>query len=381
MAEYPNIYYKIIDGDYEEIKKYFSSEDINKPIEYKDSYELRGKINEYTGHILPVSIAVVNNNIEVLKYLLSIGAVLPDDILTRAKQPQMIRELYNLGGNINYCYENSEKSLYGYCSTFEQMVTLYELGLDVKKYGAHALNSYDYFYGMKNNFDKESDLFKRFDFLIKHGADINYEEKDSLKWNLLIKASYYGNMDLVKYLIENGADVKITDATGKRAYNWAVYEEHYEIAEYLKSLEPKEFHDIDKKIELFKKFSCPDSMIEFFMNKDIVINTKLGYLKLLYITNTYVLDYDNHKFIVLSAKNENYGEFMILWSEDLKSICSLDFEHGVLTRHCYWEEFYSDMPKYIENAIKWEGEHIGDWVLASDENGNTPKGDIYWEDL
>ncbi len=211
------------------------------------------------------------------------------------------------------------------------------------------------------NTNREIETLEKVKNLVENGADINYNIPNvvyPMGDTPLMWAIYENLPKVAKYLIDSGADLTLTNKLGQRAYHWALKKNNLEIAEYIKSKEPKEYHNLDLKIAQFKEFNCPQSMIDFFMQKDITIQTREGYCKLYYITDTYIFNYKNREFISLCNKHENYGDLLILWSKDLKSICSFDYEHEVLLRHCNWEEFQLDMSKYILNAIRWEGEHI-----------------------
>ena len=50
-------------------------------------------------------------------------------------------------------------------------------------------------------------------------------------------------------MVEHGADVTITEKDGMRPYSIAVEKGDMEMAEYFKSLEPTEFHDIQNKMD------------------------------------------------------------------------------------------------------------------------------------
>ena len=53
-------------------------------------------------------------------------------------------------------------------------------------------------------------------YLIEHGADINMQ--DNAGCTALMRASYSGYVDLVLYLLDQGADKSIKDFQGKDVY-------------------------------------------------------------------------------------------------------------------------------------------------------------------
>ncbi len=67
--------------------------------------------------------------------------------------------------------------------------------------------------------------------LIKEGADVNVVDKYGK--TALHKASYWGYSKIVKMLIEKGADVNMVDEYEITALYWASFEGHSEIVKML----------------------------------------------------------------------------------------------------------------------------------------------------
>ena len=72
--------------------------------------------------------------------------------------------------------------------------------------------------------------------LIHHGADLNLQDP-GLGWTALIWAAKEGHYENVKILLHAGSDVSIMDKTGKSAMDWARENNHWQIAEFLQSLD------------------------------------------------------------------------------------------------------------------------------------------------
>jgi ankyrin repeat protein len=71
------------------------------------------------------------------------------------------------------------------------------------------------------------------DILLAHMADVNIQ--DSMGCKALMRVSYAGYDELVKQLIQQGADKDIADNDGKKAYDYYVTRHHNaEIEELLK---------------------------------------------------------------------------------------------------------------------------------------------------
>jgi len=78
----------------------------------------------------------------------------------------------------------------------------------------------------------KKELYVVYDFKTKQkceylGNEINYN------WNYLCWAAERGHLEVVKYLIENGANIHAAD---DYALRWAAYNGHLEIVKYLQSL-------------------------------------------------------------------------------------------------------------------------------------------------
>ena len=77
-------------------------------------------------------------------------------------------------------------------------------------------------------------------YLVDHGADVNAVENDDHKWSALIMAAEKGHLDIVKYLVEHGANIEY-DAVGDydiktiyvTALSQAIRRNHIDIVKYL----------------------------------------------------------------------------------------------------------------------------------------------------
>lgn len=360
----PRIMTEIKNGNLEEVTKYYSNGgDINQKIKYHYVYkDLKGNDKHSEGEILPVVLAAQNCQLDVLKYMCGIGAVMPDDIihsvLFLADSAELIKTLYELGANIEYV-SNTNVSLYEsavFNKAYNSLAALYEIGLDIKKFGSSALSTAAFYAGKKDR--KDHDFYmKAIRFLVEHGADVNYHDTDN--WieygqSVLMRSIYnYADMELIKYLINNGADITYTDSYGMRAYHFALYRHLYELAEYLKSIEPKSFHDIDVKKKQLKEFGCPDSMIEFLEKRNNVIECSSN-AYFLYITDTYITPFKNKDHICICHEFEDYLGLRLLWCKETKSICYYDDEHEEYYSICSWEDFQAEPVKILDRMLTFE---------------------------
>ena len=93
-------------------------------------------------------------------------------------------------------------------------------------------------------------LIKTVTYLLDQGVDINYQKPDMVypyEATPLTVATRMGNIAMVNYLIERGANVTLAEKDGERVYTIAVRMKNTELANYLKALEPIELHTIENK--------------------------------------------------------------------------------------------------------------------------------------
>ncbi|MEI0518875.1 ankyrin repeat domain-containing protein [Brachyspira murdochii] len=75
--------------------------------------------------------------------------------------------------------------------------------------------------------------------LIENGADVNV--KDDYNKTALMYASEKGHLEIVKYLLDKGADINAKDNYGKTALMYASEKGHSEVAKFLKSKGAKKY--------------------------------------------------------------------------------------------------------------------------------------------
>jgi ankyrin repeat protein len=96
--------------------------------------------------------------------------------------------------------------------------------------------------------ERQTDTIEVLGMLLETGAPLNSKmyENHYLSWRLfyfmdlgtaLHKAAELGKADVVRYLVNQGADVGIKDATNRSAMDWAALNHHQEIVELLQSVE------------------------------------------------------------------------------------------------------------------------------------------------
>lgn len=225
----PQIVGDIIKGNIPALDEYFSKGwDIEKGI----------KIGKYTT-LSPLDIALIMESFDSVKWLVEKGVNLnvkgnPAFLLAvRYCDEAIIRYLVEHGAKVNCVNEVKteafEQALYG--KKYENLPLIHELGHRVEKYGGQAFRS--------AVSDKNYDVL---DFFIKNGVDINYNAPDTVypfKPTPLCVAARYVDLKMCQYLVENGADVTITEKGGMRPYSIALENGDEEMADYFKQRIPQ----------------------------------------------------------------------------------------------------------------------------------------------
>jgi len=260
----PQIVNDIIKGNTKALDEHLSGGwDIEKGI----------KIGKYTT-LSPLDIALIMESFNSVKWLVEKGVNLnvkgnPSFLLAVSYYDEaVIRYLAEHGAKVNCVNEVKteafSQALYG--KKYENLPIIHDLGHRVEKYGGQAFRS------------AVSDRnYEVLDFFIKNGVDINYNTPDTVypfKPTPLCVAARYVDLKMCKYLVENGADVTITEKDGMRPYSIAIENGDEEMAEYFKQLEPEEYHSLQNKLDEFKPFKLPKAVMDFLQNEELYFELK-----------------------------------------------------------------------------------------------------------
>ena len=306
----PQIVNDIIKGNTKVLDEHLSGEwDIEKGI----------KIGKYTT-LSPLDIALIMESFNSVKWLVEKGVNLnvkgnPSFLLAvRYCDEAVIRYLAEHGAKVNCVNEVKteafSQALYG--KKYENLPIIHDLGHRVEKYGGQAFRS------------AVSDRnYEVLDFFIKNGVDINYNAPDTVypfKPTSLCVAARYVDLKMCKYLVENGADVTITEKDGMRPYSIALENGDEEMAEYFKQLEPEEYHSLQNKLDELKPFK------------------------------------GRQKILRISKLTGDYDHIYIVWNPKTKKVAFYDIEHEEMKDICSFEEFINDMSAYMQKIIEGEYE-------------------------
>ena len=346
----PQIVEHILEKNIEKLEeKYKKGWDINKKIPL-------GKYIEIT----PLVIAIQCNNEEVIVWLLGKGVdikpkknewVTPISDVARFCSPEMC-ELFIKHGALEGLNRIQSLRIYDdiyYGKKFENVNIFEKYGLTVKEFGSNCLRNAVY--------DQDKEVAQMF---LEYGADINYNEYEMVftdEATPLIVAVQVGSLEMVKWLIENGADVTIKNKFGRRAYTEAILQKQDEIANYIKSVEPKEYHESEDMKEKIKKFKLSKEMVKFLEEKEQKIefspNFPSRYIKFYMLEDAIELTWKRKKYLSIVEEIENY-EIDILWYVKDKSIYLLDVEHEEIFKLGDWEYFINNCEEIIGKFLDGE---------------------------
>ncbi len=137
----------------------------------------------------------------------------------------------------------------------ENIQVLEQAGITVDKFGGEAFRA-----AVSEGNTKLARL------LLEKGADINYHKPDMVfpyASTPVTEAARSNNFSMVRWLVEQGADITIVDKYGDRPYSVAVQNKNQEMADYLKALEPEEWHNEQEKIRQLMPYKLPAKLVEY----------------------------------------------------------------------------------------------------------------------
>ena len=190
-------------------------------------------------------------------------------------------------------------------------------------------------------------------YLLKAGVDVNSQNNNLSTPVLLAAASGYTEM--VRFLVEQGADLTIRDEYGYRPYTAARSNGQMKTAAFIKSIEP-EITEAEQDA-LFKRYHVPIEMQDYFKTGSLLLEfpegEQLGWVRLFAYTDVAEISYQGQQLLSLVENSEDYS-VMLLWEAKSKQIWFLDIEHDVFHAVAPWEAFIKNPGYYINRAVMWE---------------------------
>ena len=311
------------------------------------------EIDEYSEHT-PLELALVMCCLPSIQWLVEHGANLneaenPSFLLAvRYGNQEIIDYVVDHGANVHALncvkVDAFQAALYG--KKYENLQIIHDLGHTVQKYGGKAFRN--------AITDKNYEVL---DFFINNGVDINYNKPDSIypfKPTPLCVAARYVDLKMCNYLVEHGANVTFTEKDGMRPYSIAIEKGDMEMAEYFKSLEPTEFHDIQNKMDQLKPFKLPKELVAFLEGKNLYFkfpDSDFISIEFFSLIDTIPFKAGRRNLLRISKELGEYNHLQIVWDPKSKKIGCYDIEHLELRELGKFDEFIADMSGQLETLF------------------------------
>ena len=306
----------------------------------------------------PIDLAMITEQFDSVRWLVSKGADLNAEdspsFLTAVSycDEEMLRYLFHNGANI-HAVKNFIMDAYKVAvshSRYDNLPIIDELGHTAEKYGGSAFRS-----AVSRNKMEAVEIF------IRLGVDINYDKPDIIytyNETPICVAARQGNLDMVKFLLEHGADVTIPDKTGMRPYNYAIEQGNYKMAEYIKSFEPAELHDLQNKLRDLKTYKLPEALLTFLQGDTLRMELGKDYtiehIEFFSLVDTIEMKVGRRKLLRISKETGDYPDLIIVWNPKAQCVAYYDTEHEEFGNIAPFEEFMQHAGEYMERVLNGE---------------------------
>ncbi|WP_028594592.1 ankyrin repeat domain-containing protein [Paenibacillus assamensis] len=300
----------------------------------------------------PLDVALLLERLDVVQLLTEHGVNLNVDLnpsflrAVRYCNENIIRYVAAQGAKLDLLNQvGSGAYSQAYYGKKKNIPLIQELGLDMKQHGGDVLRQAV----------SDHDL-KTVSYLLDHGVDINYNEPNMVypyQATPLTVATRMGNVSMVKYLIERGADVTLAEKDGERPYTIAVSNKNKDLAEYLKSLEPEELHQLENKKYALRAYKLPNDLVQFLTGDKLRLELaqneyEIRYIDFFTLTDTIELKVGRQKLLRLSAAIDNYSSLQLVWNPKKKGqLGCYDVEHQTYADLCSFAAFFEQPEGYL----------------------------------
>lgn len=307
----------------------------------------------------PLDLALISQQREVIKLLVEHGVNLNVHLrpafLTAVRYcgEDIVRYIAAQGAEMDKLDQTGSGAYsQAYYGNKNNIPLIHELGLDIKLHGGVLMRQAA----------SDHDL-KTLKYLLDQGVDINYNQPDMVypyQATPLTVAARMGNMAMVKFLVEHGADVTLAEKNGERPYTIAISNKNTIMAEYLKSLEPADFHHAENKKYELKKYKLPDELVRFLTGDQLCLELaqneyEIRYIDFFTLTDTIEMKVGRQKMLRLSAEIDNYTDLQLVWNPKNKGrIGCYDGEHQAYADLCSFTEFLAQPERHLIKFLEGE---------------------------
>ena len=300
----------------------------------------------------PFEIALYNNQKEVLNFLIDKGLKITKDLFINvceySNDPALVKRFIECGADVNASTHITPLQAAIYGESEEIAFILLENGYRLTPDGTTLRHA------------AEAGFTRLCEYLISHGFDVNYCEPDMVyPYNALPLqvAASEGNLALVKQLIELGADLTYKDKYGERAYHYALRNKQKAVAEYIKSIEPAQWHDEEERLRTLKAYKLPEGLIALLRatNRRIPLPEckYTSFVEFAPLSDVKEVKWKNKKFLDLLYNADKYSaEGFLVWYPKNKKLAFADYEHETFTELCTFEEFMANPSTQINKIFE-----------------------------
>ncbi len=200
--------------------------------------------------------------------------------------------------------------------------------------------------------------FQAVEFFIAQGIDPNIRKPDLVfPYNptAVTVAASNDDFDLVRYLVQHGADVTLADDYGQRPFLWAVKNKNHPMQAFLQGLEPEAWHNEENSAAFLRSYKVSQELIAFLREGKLRIeleNQQIAFIEFHAITNLREVTWKRSKFLDLLAQVDRYSEEdFLVWLKKERKLGSVDYEHEELKVLCSWPQFISAPSRWIDRIF------------------------------
>ncbi|WP_373233280.1 ankyrin repeat domain-containing protein [Cohnella sp.] len=243
-------------------------------------------------------------------------------------------------------------------------IALVELGIDIQRLGGKALRDAAW-----------NGNERMVQYLIERGADIHYCEPDQVFVagdTSLLAATSGNHLKIVEYLLEHGADISYCNKLGDRAYHIAKSNQFTQLADLLKSREPAEYHDYNRKMAELTAAGLPSPILDTLGKENRKLEFKGKNCEYLIFRSLYDIkqfSFKDYEVYDLLLELDNYGaDGVITWCPSKQLFISIDLEHDTVTllNDLTWDAFVQDPGTFLDRIL--EGDYEPEELEIEDEN-------------
>ena len=133
-----------------------------------------------------------------------------------------------------------------------------------------------------------------------------------------------------------------------------------EMADYLKALEPEEWHNEQEKIRQLMPYKLPAKLVEYLKTGPLRLEFPdqewVKWAELYSFMDVQEMTWKRKKLLSLMVQMDNYSDYLLLWSPRDKKLWYLDIEHEEFHPLTKWDDFIADPGRYLNGMIEGEFE-------------------------